>query len=102
MPIENLQEYFTLEGNAVTVTARKIKAWRKALGLSPDVTFNAEVLDEMINNPFQAKIKIEPGTNGYEDSNKIQDYLAKGSSSEEEAPAAKPLQEEDDVMPWDK
>jgi len=97
-----LWEYFTLEGNAVTVTARKIKAWRKALGLSPDVTFNAEVLDEMINNPFQAKIKIEPGTNGYEDSNKIQDYLAKGSSSEEEAPAAKPLQEEDDAMPWDK
>ena len=56
----------------------------------------------MINNPFQAKIKIEPGTNGYEDSNKIQDYLAKGSSSEEEAPTAKPLQEEDDAMPWDK
>ena len=25
-----LWEYFTLEGNAVTVTARKIKAWRKA------------------------------------------------------------------------
>ena len=57
----------------------------------------------MINNPFQAKIKIETGTNGYDDSNKIQDYLAKGSSSEsEEAPAAKPLQEEDNAMPWDK
>ena len=87
----------------MTVTARKIKAWRKALGLSTDVSFNAEALDEMINNPFQAKVKIEPGTNGYEDSNKIQDYLAKGSSSgSKEAPTAKPLQEEDEVMPWDK
>lgn len=99
-----LWEYFTLEGNAVTVTARKIKSWRKSLGLSTDVSFNAGALDEMMNNPFQAKIKIEPGTNGYDDSNKIQDYLAKGSASaSEEAPTAKPLEDEDDdSMPWDK
>tara|TARA_R100001440_G_scaffold37977_1_gene57606 strand:+ start:7625 stop:8122 length:498 start_codon:yes stop_codon:yes gene_type:complete len=72
-------EYFTVEGNAVTVTARRVKSWRKALGLNPDATFNRESLDEMMNEPFLAKIKIEPGTDGYADSNKIADFVTKGN-----------------------
>ena len=35
-------EYFTVQGNAVQVTARRVKAWRKSMGLNPDVSFNRE------------------------------------------------------------
>lgn len=73
-------EYFTVQGNAVQVTARRVKAWRKSMGLNPDVSFNRESLDEMINVPFTAKVKIEPGTDGYDDSNKIQDFVSKGNT----------------------
>ena len=62
------------------VTARRVKAWRKSMGLDPDVSFNRESLDEMINVPFTAKVKIEPGTDGYADSNKIQDFVSQGNT----------------------
>ena len=89
-------EYFTVQGNAVQVTARRVKAWRKSMGLDPDVSFNKEALEEMMNKPFMAKVKIEPGTDGYADSNKINDFVSKGTSTPAEEKSA-PVQDPAEV-----
>jgi len=90
-------EYFTVQGNAVQVTARRVKAWRKSMGLDPDVSFNKEALEEMMNKPFMAKVKIEPGTDGYADSNKINDFVSKGTSTPKSEEKSEPVQDPAEV-----
>ena len=51
-----------LEGNGLNVTKGKLRNWRKAMGMEPDVeAFGIEQLEEMMNVNFLATMRVEVG-----------------------------------------
>jgi len=80
-------ENFMLEGNGLNVSKSKIRNWRKAMGLDPDVeNFNLEALESMMNVPFDATLKVEIGGDKgdgtkWDDKNVIAKFNDKGEST---------------------
>ena len=55
-------ENFMLEGNGLNVSKGKLRNWRKAMGMDPDVNnFNLEALESMMNVPFNATLRSGGG-----------------------------------------
>ena len=65
---------------AQKIGRQQLVAWATACG-KPD----ADDTDKLLEKPFKASVSIEPGKNGYKDSNKIKTFLF----NQEEAPARK-------------
>ena len=111
-------ENFMLEGNGLNVSKSKIRNWRKAMGLDPDVeNFNLEALETMMNVPFDASLRIEEGRDKgdgtkWDDKNVIAKFNPKGESTPApqkltpvpEAPveAVASTDDDDDGFDWDK
>jgi hypothetical protein len=105
-------ENFMLEGNGLNVSKGKLRNWRKAMGMDPDMeAFGLEDLESMMNVPFNATLRIEEGRDKgdgtkWEDKNVIAKFLAGGSSatsSPSPAPAPAPSgSAEEDPFDWDK
>jgi hypothetical protein len=105
-------ENFMLEGNGLNVSKGKLRNWRKAMGMDPDMeAFGLEDLESMMNVPFNATLRIEEGRDKgdgtkWEDKNVIAKFLAGGSSatsSPSPAPAPVPSgSAEEDPFDWDK
>jgi|TARA_R110000744_G_scaffold98951_2_gene191221 hypothetical protein len=104
-------ENFMLEGNGLNVSKGKLRNWRKAMGLDPDMeAFGLEDLESMMNVPFNANLRVEEGRDKgdgtkWEDKNVIAKFLAGGSSavsSPSPAPAPSAASKEEDPFDWDK
>jgi hypothetical protein len=101
-----LWEHFMLEGNGLQVSTRKLREWRRSMGLDPDVNaFGIEDLNSMMNVAFSASIKVEPGTDKgdgtkYEDSNRILKYLP-ADSKVQTPKASAPAPAADDDFDWE-
>ena len=111
-------ENFMLEGNGLNVSKGKIRNWRKAMGLNPDVeNFNLEALESMMNVPFDATLKIEIGGDKgdgtkWDDKNVIAKFNPKGDSTpapqqaepvpETPVEAVASTDDDDDGFDWDK
>ena len=104
-------ENFMLEGNGLNVSKGKLRNWRKAMGLDPDMeAFGLEDLESMMNVPFNANLRVEEGRDKgdgtkWEDKNVIAKFLAGGSSavsSPSPAPAPNAASKEEDPFDWDK
>ena len=111
-------ENFMLEGNGLNVSKGKIRNWRKAMGLDPDVeNFNLEALESMMNVPFNATLKIEIGGDKgdgtkWDDKNVIAKFIAKDGDTSppqqsepvQETPveAVASTDDDDDGFDWDK
>ena len=104
-------ENFMLEGNGLNVSLGKLRNWRKAMGLDPDMeAFGLEDLESMMNVPFNANLRVEEGRDKgdgtkWEDKNVIAKFLAGGSSavsSPSPAPAPSAASKEEDPFDWDK
>lgn len=65
---------------AQQIGRQQLVAWATACG-KPD----ADDTDKLLEKPFKASVIIEPGKNGYKDSNRIKAFLF----DQEEAPARK-------------
>ena len=106
-----------LEGNGLNVSKSKIRNWRKAMGLDPDVeNFNLEALETMMNVPFDASLRIEEGRDKgdgtkWDDKNVIAKFNPKGESTpapQKLTPVPEtPVQavastDDDDGFDWDK
>ena len=53
---------YMLEGNGLNVSKSQLRNWRKAMGMDPDVeAFGIEQLEEMMNVPFLATLRVEVG-----------------------------------------
>lgn len=65
---------------AQKIGRQQLVAWATACG-KPD----ADDTDKLLEKPFKASVSIEPGKNGYKDSNKIKAFLF----NQEEVPARK-------------
>ena len=105
-------ENFMLEGKGLNVSKGKLRNWRKAMGMDPDMeAFGLEDLESMMSVPFNANLRIEEGRDKgdgtkWEDKNVIAKFLAGGSSatsspSPAPAPSANASTEED-PFDWDK
>ncbi len=105
-------ENFMLEGNGLNVSKSKIRNWRKAMGMDPDMeAFGLEDLESMMSVPFNATLRIEEGRDKgdgtkWEDKNVIAKFLAGGSSATSSpSPAPAPSggdSSEEDPFDWDK
>ena len=105
-------ENIMLEGNGLNVSKGKLRNWRKAMGMDPDVNnFNLEALERMMNVPFNATLKVEEGRDKgdgtkWEDKNVISKFAAGTSSSSASSPAPAPDKKDDssddDGFDWDK
>ena len=105
-------ENIMLEGNGLNVSKGKLRNWRKAMGMDPDVNnFNLEALESMMNVPFNATLKVEEGRDKgdgtkWEDKNVISKFAAGASSSSASSPAPAPDKKDDssddDGFDWDK
>tara|TARA_R110002094_G_C4808227_1_gene203554 strand:- start:28 stop:375 length:348 start_codon:yes stop_codon:yes gene_type:complete len=52
-------ETFMLEGAGLNVSVGRLRDWRKAMGMDPDVSaFGLEQLEGMLNIPFKASVKV--------------------------------------------
>ena len=72
---------------AQNIGRQQLVAWATACG-KPD----ADDTDKLLEKPFKASVVIEPGKNGYKDSNKIKAFLFNqdDAPARKAAPAAKP------------
>ena len=101
-------ENFMLEGNGLNVSKGKLRNWRKAMGMNPDLeAFGLEDLESMMNVPFNANLRIEEGKDKgdgtkWEDKNVIAKFLAGGSVSAASSPSPSTSSSDDDPFDWDK
>ena len=105
-------ENIMLEGNGLNVSKGKLRNWRKAMDMEPDVdNFNLEALESMMNIPFNASLKIEEGGDKgdgtkWEDKNVINKFAAGTSDAKPSSPAPAPDKKDDssddDGFDWDK
>ena len=106
-------ENIMLEGNGLNVSKGKLRNWRKAMGMDPDVNnFNLEALESMMNVPFNATLKVEEGRDKgdgtkWEDKNVIGKFAAgtsttSATSPTTPAPKKKDDSSDDDGFDWDK
>jgi len=103
-------ETFMLAGAGLNVSISRLRDWRRAMGMEPDVNaFGIEQLESMLNIPFKANVKVEVGGSKgdgtkWDDKNKIAKFLAVETSSKS-APSQSPKEEsksDDDDFNWDK
>ena len=86
-------ENIMLEGNGLNVSKGKLRNWRKAMGMDPDVdNFNLQALESMMKIPFGATLRVEEGRDKgdgtkWEDKNVI-GYFGKGAKGRGNAKAA--------------
>jgi len=102
-------ENFMLEGNGLNVSKGKLRNWRKAMGMNPDLeAFGLEDLESMMNVPFNANLRVEEGRDKgdgtkWEDKNVIAKFLAGGSVSAAPSPSPSTASSsDDDPFDWDK
>jgi hypothetical protein len=102
-------ENFMLEGNGLNVSKGKLRNWRKAMGMNPDLeAFGLEDLESMMNVPFNANLRVEEGRDKgdgtkWEDKNVIAKFLAGGSVSAASSPSPSTASSsDDDPFDWDK
>ena len=102
-------ENFMLEGNGLNVSKGKLRNWRKAMGMNPDLeAFGLEDLESMMNVPFNANLRVEEGRDKgdgtkWEDKNVIAKFLAGGSMSAASSPSPSTASSsDDDPFDWDK
>jgi hypothetical protein len=102
-------ENFMLEGNGLNVSKGKLRNWRKAMGMNPDLeAFGLEDLESMMNVPFNANLRVEEGRDKgdgtkWEDKNVIAKFLAGGSVSAASSPSpSTDSSSDDDPFDWDK
>ena len=101
-------ENFMLEGNGLNVSKGKLRNWRKAMGMNPELeAFGLEDLESMMNVPFNANLRIEEGRDKgdgtkWEDKNVIAKFLAGGSVSAASSPSPSTSSSDDDPFDWDK
>jgi hypothetical protein len=105
-------ENIMLEGNGLNVSKGKLRNWRKAMGMDPDVNnFNLEALESMMNVPFNATLKVEEGRDKgdgtkWEDKNVIGKFAAGASTTSAASPTPAPNKKDDssddDGFDWDK
>ena len=91
----NVWEKFVITSKS-TVGKSRLKAFVAAVGINVDTTpLNKSTLGAAMNQPLQANIGIEPGSNGYPDKNKIKSFLSPGAepAQQQSAPAAAPAQQ---------
>jgi len=103
-------ETFMLEGAGLNVSVGRLRDWRKAMGMDPDVSaFGLEQLESMLNIPFEASVKVEPGGDKgdgtkWDDKNRINRFVAKTSGTVS-APSQSPTEKAEssgDGFDWDK
>ena len=104
-------ETFMLEGAGLNVSVGRLRDWRKAMGMDPDVSaFGLEQLEGMLNIPFKASVKVEPGGDKgdgskWDDKNRINRFLSAGATAPKSAPSQSPTKKaesSDDGFDWDK
>jgi len=104
-------ETFMLAVAGLNVSISRLRDWRKAMGMEPDVdAFGIEQLESMLNIPFKANVKVEVGGDKgdgtkWADKNKIARFLAVETKSSTSAPSQSPKAEpksNDDGFDWDK
>tara|TARA_A100001388_G_C28761302_1_gene497991 strand:- start:1204 stop:1704 length:501 start_codon:yes stop_codon:yes gene_type:complete len=89
-------ETFVLTGSNPNVAIGRLKAFVKGVGINVDTTpLNTQTLGAAMNQPLQANISIEPGSNGYPPKNKIKSFLSPNAepAQQQSAPAAAPAQQ---------
>ena len=89
-------ETFVLTGSNPNVAIGRLKAFVKGVGINVDTTpLNTQTLGAAMNQPLQASVSIEPGSNGYPPKNKIKSFLAPNAepAQQQSAPAAAPAQQ---------
>ena len=104
-------ENYMLEGNGLGVTKSKLKGWRKAMGMEPNVeAFGIEQLEEMMNVNFLAKMVVKVGEDKgdgtkWADKNVIGNFIP-GNGKPVETPKASAEQSDsssgEDDFDWDK
>jgi len=103
-------ENYMLEGNGLNVTKGKLRNWRKAMGMEPDVeAFGIEQLEEMMNVNFLATMKVEIGNDKgdgtkWADKNVIGKFIpgdSKPVASKQDADQSDSSSDDDD-FDWDK
>ena len=103
-------ENFMLEGNGLNVSKGKLRNWRKAMGMYPDVeNFGLEALESMMNICFHATLRIEEGNDKgdgtkWDDKNVIGKFAAGTASAKPSSPSPAPAEKssDDDGFDWDK
>ena len=105
-------ENIMLEGNGLNVSKGKLRNWRKAMGMDPDVdNFNLQALESMMKIPFGATLRIEEGRDKgdgteWEDKNVIGKFAAGAPATKASTPAPAPdkpaASSDDDGFDWDK
>jgi len=105
-------ENIMLEGNGLNVSKGKLRNWRKAMGMDPDVdNFNLQALESMMKIPFGATLRIEEGRDKgdgtkWEDKNVIGKFAAGAPATKPSTPAPAPdkpaASSDDDGFDWDK
>ena len=89
-------ETFVLTGSNPNVAIGRLKAFVKGVGINVDTTpLNTQTLGAAMNQPLQASVSIEPGSNGYPPKNKIKSFLSPNAepAQQQSAPAAAPAQQ---------
>ena len=89
-------ETFVLTGSNPNVAIGRLKAFVKGVGSNVDTTpLNTQTLGAAMNQPLQASVSIEPGSNGYPPKNKIKSFLSPNAepAQQQSAPAAAPAQQ---------
>ena len=89
-------ETFVLTGSNPNVAIGRLKAFVKGVGINVDTTpLNTQTLGAAMNQPLQASVSIEPGSNGYPPKNKIKSFLSPNAepAQQQAAPAAAPAQQ---------
>jgi|TARA_R110002020_G_scaffold37020_4_gene111619 hypothetical protein len=104
-------ENYMLEGNGLNVSKGKLRNWRKAMGMEPDVeAFGIEQLEEMMNVTFLATMRVEEGQakddgTKWADKNVIAKFIP-GNGKPVETPKASAEQSDsssgEDDFDWDK
>lgn len=106
-------ENYMLEGNGLNVSKGKLRNWRKAMGMNPDLeAFGLEDLESMMNVPFNATLRVEEGRDKgdgtkWEDKNVIAKFIPGGSKSAVSSPSPATDSQttssnDDDDFDWDK
>jgi hypothetical protein len=101
-----------LEGNGLNVSKGKLRIWRGAMGMDPDVqNFGLEDLESMMKVPFNATLRIEEGRDKgdgtkWEDKNVIAKFIA-GTATQNFPLLPRQLHQHllpssDDGFDWDK
>ena len=104
-------ENYMLEGNGLNVSKGKLRNWRKAMGMEPNVeAFGIEQLEEMMNVNFLAKMVVKVGEDKgdgtkWADKNVIGNFIP-GNGKPVETPKASAEQSDsssgEDDFDWDK